>query len=265
MEEKKESKRVRDARGAARRMARNGGGSYQKCLDVVAQDAGHRHWKAFMAAHPSEVVSDDPSPDAGPTRRAPPPFKPLPYAQWRGRLEVLTRNEFDEARVARVARRAERLAERTGVPLWVVGCAPMMTLGLVVTGTIAGGSPDLDDVVTGMMGMLSTMMICFICFIYGDSRTLSGLRSSTSDFLGFIQILIGLYLLVYVVTGMGANPKIIRAISPYFGTPVRTVVGVVAASALLQFVAMSFRWMMVTASRYPSRSPRDRHLATTQG
>lgn len=258
MEYKKESKTVRDARGTARRMARNGGGSYQKCLDVVAQDAGHQHWKAFMAAHPPEEAADVPTAEAAPARRRPPPFRPVPYEQWRGRLEVLTRNEFDEARVERTARRAERLAERLQMPLWVVGCAPMAAIGLVLTGTIIGRSPDLDDVVTGMIGMLASMMICFICFVYGDSRTMSGLRSSTGDFLGLMQMLLGLYLLVYVVAQMGGSPKIIQAIRPYFGTPIRTFAGVLVASFLVQIAAMSMRWMMVTASRYPSRSPTER-------
>ena len=106
MEEKKESKTVRDARGAARRMARNGGGSYQKCLDVVARDVGHLHWKAFMAANPPEpsgatTQGETAQHEAPHQRRGPPPFRPVPYEQWRDRLEVLTRNEFaaHEARV----------------------------------------------------------------------------------------------------------------------------------------------------------------------
>lgn len=255
MEDKKESKTVRDARGAARRMARNGGGSYQKCLDVVAQDAGHQHWKAFMAAHPSEVVSDGPSQEAAPTRRVPPPFKPIPYAQWRGRLEVLTRNEFDEARVDRVARRADRIAERLGVPLWVVGCAPIAAIALGMTTAMFVTTPSLAALGNGLIGTLAAAMICFVVLIYGDSRMMSGMRTSTSDFLTAIQIALGLYLLVYVTGQLNGDARVAKMLAPYFSTPLRTVGGVAIAAALTHVVAVSYRWMMVVGSRYPSRAP----------
>lgn len=47
-----EAKPVREARAAARRMAKTTELTYQQALDKVARDAGSPHWAAFAAMHP---------------------------------------------------------------------------------------------------------------------------------------------------------------------------------------------------------------------
>lgn len=56
-----EAKPVREARAAARRMARTTDLGYQQALDRVARDAGAEHWAAFAAAHPAAPAADGPA------------------------------------------------------------------------------------------------------------------------------------------------------------------------------------------------------------
>ena len=69
-----EAKPVREARAAARRMARKTELTYQQALDKVARDAGAEHWAAFTARHPA--VPLEPATEAlvepSPSRSRPP-------------------------------------------------------------------------------------------------------------------------------------------------------------------------------------------------
>jgi hypothetical protein len=55
-----EAKAVREARAAARRMAKKTELTYQQALDRVARDAGAEHWAAFTARHPTTTLEASP-------------------------------------------------------------------------------------------------------------------------------------------------------------------------------------------------------------
>jgi hypothetical protein len=58
-----EAKPVREARAAARRMAKTTDLSYQQALDRIARDGGHEHWAAFAASHPPVDAPTGMTPD----------------------------------------------------------------------------------------------------------------------------------------------------------------------------------------------------------
>lgn len=256
--ENKESKTVRDARGEARRMSRRGGGSYQQCLDAVAKERGHRHWNAYVRSQPDETASTVPSVDAAETtspitmRSARRMFEPaLPYEEWRSGLPTMTRNEIDERRVMAVARRAERISERTGVPLRIVGIAPVLLIAAIHCISMLIAARNLDDVFLALFFLLPAASICFVCNTLGNSRMLGGLRSSMEDFLGLIRVAILAYPVVHISMLLGNDPKVTAYMSRFYGTPTRTLVATLIALAGLQILIVSVRWMLVIATRHP--------------
>jgi len=102
-----EPKPVREARAAARRMARKTDLGYQQALDRVARDAGAEHWAAFTARHPACPVENEatapgtPDSQDGTTRRS--GLRPLVRAIASGEMaeRALAGNEADAAKEAR--------------------------------------------------------------------------------------------------------------------------------------------------------------------
>lgn len=137
----------------------------------------------------------------------------------------------------------------------MVGCAPIAAIAVSTMVAMIVETPSMASLTNGLVGALAAAMICFITLVYGDSRIISGMRTSTSDFLTALQVGLAIYLLVYLCGMRGGDPKVARMLDPYFGTPVQTIGGVIAAGIVIHVLAVSYRWMTVVASRYPSRAP----------
>lgn len=253
-----ESKSVRDARGEARRMSRKGGGSYQQCLDAVARERGHDHWAAFTRSQPRTPmtgIEGDPRPESGaqPIRKA---FRPpIPYEEWKAGIQTMTRDQHDERRVDAVARRADRIAERTGLPLRVVGILPFLVLMLsngVMTVATGGSGNALSFAV---VFILPVLMIGFGVNALGNCRMLGGMRSTLEDLIWLLKIIVLLYPLIHISMLLGPDPKVVAFASKHLTTPMNALKGVVTALVLIHLLGYAIRWMFVVATRHPPAMP----------
>lgn len=253
-----EPKAVRDARGEARRMSRKGGGSYQQCLDAVARERGHDHWAAFTRSQPRTPIMDveempRPEPDAKPIRKAFMP--PIPYDEWKAGIQIMTRDQHDERRVDAVARRADRIAERTGLPLRVIGLLPFLVLmlsnGLLMVATAGPGNALSFAVVF----ILPVLLMGFGVNALGNCRMLGGMRSTLEDLVWLMKILVLLYPLIHISMLLGPDPKIVAFASKHLATPMNALKGVVTALVLIHLLGYAIRWMFVVATRHPPAMP----------
>lgn len=253
-----EPKTVRDARGEARRMSRKGRGSYQQCLDAVARERGHDHWAAFSRSQPQTPITDiegdpRPEPDAKPIRKA---FKPpIPYEEWKAGIQTMTRDQHDERRVDAVARRADRIAERTGLPLRVIGLLPFLMLMLANCITMIATTGLGNALSFSVTFILPVLMVGFGVNALGNCRMLGGMRSSMEDFVWMMKILILVYALIHISMLIGPDPKVAAFATKHLATPMNALKGVIVAFVLIHLVGYAIRWMFVVATRHPPAMP----------
>jgi hypothetical protein len=257
MEEDKEAKIVRDARGEARRTARRGGGSYQQCLDKVAQERGHLHWKDFMVRHeapPVETIDQERSTqkDDGDVRTGIRTYRPLPYQEWRSGLGLMTRDESDERRVERVALAADRLSARTGMPLWLIGAAPMLGIGTAMGIAQLHQGISVDNALTAGVSMMMGAIVCIMCFALGNIREMGNMRSTVDAWLSVGQTIALLYLMGAIGVVTSTDPKVLEYGARFYGSLLHTTERAVLIMIGLQLTRVAFRWTLVVATRHPS-------------
>ena len=257
MEEDKEAKIVRDARGEARRTARRGGGSYQQCLDKVAQEKGHLHWKDFMVHHAAtkvEAIDRERSTpkDDGSVHPGIRTYEPLPYQEWRSGLGLMTRDEADERRVERVALAADRLSARTGMPLWLIGAVPMLGIGTAMGITQLHQGISVDNAFAAGFSMLMGAIVCIACFAFGNVRELGNMRSTVDAWVSVCQTLVLMYLMGGIGLVTSTDPKIQAYAARFYGSFDHTIKAVVIIAIGLHLTRLMFRWTLVIATRHPS-------------
>lgn len=259
--EDRESKTVRDARGEARRMARRGGGSYQQCLDSVARSRGHQHWNAFVREQPREPVVTTGEEDTGTARTPARSHRrsilgpPLPYDEWRSGLKTMTRDEWDEKRVDAVALRAERISARTGLPLRIIGIAPIMIITMIQSISFLIGARNGDEAFSALFMLVPALTICFICNVMGNTRTLGAFRSGGETLLGLLKAIALLYAFVHLSIILGDDPKVTAFMSRFYGTFGHTLLVTAGMLVTLHVLTLSLRWLIVVSTRH---APADR-------
>lgn len=261
--EDRESKAVRDARGEARRMARRGGGSYQQCLDAVAREKGHQHWNAFVREQPREPVvgttEDDPADAVNRTRpgRSAVFGPPMAYSEWRSGLKTMTRDEWDEKRVDAVALRADRISARTGLPLRIIGSAPIMIITMIQSLSFLIGARNGSDVFSALFMLVPAMTICLVCNIMGNTRTLGAFRSGGETLLGLLKAIAVMYAFVHLSIILGDDPKVTAFMSRFYGTFGHTLLVTAVMLVTLHVLTLSLRWLIVVSTRHAPADRRD--------
>lgn len=252
MTAKIENKVVRDARGKARRMARSGGGTYQQCLDAVAQESGHAHWKAFMAAHPPEEG------DASPALPATPSMRPDAGAMARQRWLAGFTGEIEyerEAELTEAIRRTPEMSGGTTIPGRLRALVPTLA-GAAVAGAVVAIVATHGDVrADGVMAfavvlpLMAAIMGLAVGALVGNHPGARHLRVRCRSLFGGLQLLLALYGYVGLVVGRQSDVVWLYADATPALIVVRAVAGIVLCNLLGR---LAFRSLVMGGVLRPS-------------